>query len=394
MIKLTYYEGRKHFLNVFTVVLILLFSLINGIKIYSVYQQSSVLSEQNQSEFKEAYDLFYEEYSGKLTEEQWNKLQSIYNPIKEKVDEGTAGTEKDENSYTYNVYSDELFLRWCFVDEMDYDYHYKDYADKIVKKAVANIKFYEEKGNSCEVVKNYQIAKSFYKRAVGNFYNTEMYQYLFYYDFSSLLIIFLCIYGCSSVFVKENATGMFSIVKSSIYGKSHTFFAKLIALVFFIVFVSVLFSAEDYLFFLMNFKNADAGTQPLYALKGFQNTQLNLSMNQAFFYFSAIRLIGNLLLAISFFLVSSCFRKILSIFLINLGFTAFWVVLQDHAAEWTKIWNPISLISSRTFYFQMDFVSVMGYPIRCEYVSLVLACLLMILFTWIAYLHWKRGVRE
>lgn len=121
MRRLVYYELRKHFLTPVMAWMFLFLLIMDTLKIYSVYRESSLFSDSSLEEFKEAYGEFYPVYSGEITVEKINSLLEIYSPIYETVQSQTASTKEDENSYTYNVYSDELFFRKCFLEEMEYD---------------------------------------------------------------------------------------------------------------------------------------------------------------------------------------------------------------------------------------------------------------------------------
>ncbi len=390
MPRLIYYEGRKHFFTPVMLVLFLLFSVINGLKIYSVYQQSSVFSSQNQPEFKEAYALFYPTVSGEITFEKVRDLCAIYNPIKNVADQRMASTDKDDSSYTYNVYSDELFFRWCFLNELEYDYNYKAYAKNIVSKASANISFYEAVKNEYGANENYEIASAFYQREVSNFYNTECYQYLFYYDFSSLLIILLVIYGCSSVFVKEQETQMNMIIGTCTNGSVKTFLSKWIATGLFLMVLCILFSLEDYAFFAALFQNLDARGEPLYALEGFKNTILNLTIDQSFLLFAGTRFLGMLVLAAFFVLLSAAIKRMLPVFIVSFGLVAGAIILQSKIVNGMRLFNPISLVSSRTIYLNAEFINVAGYPVRIYYVSVVAAVIYTSVAIAVSYRSWRK----
>ena len=221
-------------------------------------------------------------YGGEITVEKINSLLEIYRPIYETVQSQTASTKEDENSYTYNVYSDELFFRKCFLEEMEYDYTYRSYAAEIVSEARENMDFYKEWGNRYEYRKNFYIARAFYGREIKDFYNTEMYQSLLYYDFSSILMLMLMVYGCASVFVKEEETEMKYIIRTSQNGRGRTYLAKIFSASLFLIVAGVLFSLWDYCLFSLFFGGTESAASPLYAIRGFQDTILTLSMGQGY----------------------------------------------------------------------------------------------------------------
>ncbi len=363
MRKLVYYELRKHFLAPVTAVVFLLLLVADGIKIYSVYQESSLFSSRNLEEFKGAYQELYPVYSGEITEEKINGLLEIYRPIYETVRSQTASTKKDESSYTYNVYSDELFFRKCFLEEMEYDYTYRPYAMGIVLEAKKNMDFYKGKGNMYEHRRNLCIARAFYGREIGGFYNTEMYQSLLYYDFSSLLLLMLMVYGCASVFAKEEETEMRSIIRTSRNGQGKTYLAKAFSVLLFSVVSGILFTLWDFCLFALFFGGTESAASPLYALRGFQDTLLNLSLGQGYLLISVFKIMGMCMFCVIFLLFSLVARKSLVAFLMNFASVIACLSVYDTIYNSSHLWNPVSLISGRNLILRSEFGNLAGYPV-------------------------------
>lgn len=317
MSRLIGFELKKHFFTLPLLFVSMLFLFADGLKIRSVYEEGSRFSDKNLPQFQEAYEELYPQYAGKITEEKIENLLHIYTPIYEKTLVQTAGTGRDADSYTYNVYSDELFLRMCFLEELEYDYTYRTYADNLVRRAKENMEFYEKMGNTFGQKENYLLAKAFYQREITDFSNTERYHFLFYYDFSTLMILLILAYGCASVFVKEEETQMICLLKTAGKGDRASCAAKLLSGLLFAALVSMAFSAADYGFFACFFGKTSAGSSPIYAIEGFCNTYFRLTLDQGLLLFFCCRMLGMCVMGMLFMLASLLVKRITAAFLFN-----------------------------------------------------------------------------
>lgn len=393
MRRLIYYECRKHFFTPVMLWMMLAFLAFNGIKIYSVYLENSIFSSKNQPEFLEVYEQFYKEYKGEITSEKIQKLLSIYKPIKKKTDSGLVGTGADKNSYTYNLYSDELLLRFCFLDKLKYNHFYKAYANNIVKQAKENMSFYKKVGNQYEYKKNYQIAKAFYHRELGEFYNYDRYQQLLAYDFSSIFLILLFIYGCSSVFVKEEETEMKYLIATSCRGGRDTFLAKIVSTLLFVVAAGGIFAIFNGFFFQIWYGIGDAGNQPLYVIKAFQNTDLSLSLKESYFLFSGIRILGFFLLGTLFLCVSLFVKKTIPAFIINFSIVFGLIRYGEHSEENLKLCSPISLICNQELFKSTGFIQIGNYPVKIWIFSICTAGVIAVILLLLCWKHWEKRCR-
>ncbi len=390
MRRLVYYELRKHFLTPVMAWMFLFLLIMDTLKLYSVYRESSLFSDSSLEEFKEAYGELYPVYSGEITVEKINSLLEIYSPIYETVQSQTASTKEDENSYTYNVYSDELFFRKCFLEEMEYDYTYRLYAAEIVSEARENMDFYEEWGNVYEYRRNLYLARAFYGREIKDFYNTEMYQSLLYYDFSAILLLMLMVYGCASVFVKEEETEMKYIVRTSQGGQGRTYLAKVFSALLFLVVAGVLLNVWDYCLFALWFGGTESAASPLYAIRGFQDTILTLTMGQGYMLLSALKITGICVFCMMFLLFSLAARKGMAAFLLNFVSIMMCVSAYDYIYNSGHLWNPVSLISGRNLILRSDFINLAGYPVPQYMIAVGVAVFLILGIVYTGWMLWRR----
>lgn len=386
MWKLIYYEMKKHFNNLILFIIIFCFMAINIIKIFSVYENNSFFSKKSQLDFKEPYNMLYEKYSGEITEEKIKDLMGIYIPIKMETASRTISTERDENSYTYNKYSDEIFLRWCFVDEMQYDYMYQYYANNVARNAIENMKFFYDKGNLYEYRKNYLIAKTFYLRKVSSFFNSERYQYFFYYDFSTLLMLMLITFGLSTAFVKDKESEMEYIILTTRNGRMQTRAAKMISASLFILIICIIFLWEDDITFKLIFGGEMVGDNPLYSLKGFRNTPLTLTIRECVYVWGALKVLGMLEIGMFILFLSKVFKKTIRVIVVGFTVIAGLIGLESVLTGTLRLFNPILLFSSRKLFFEATFTNCCGYPVPdyivCIFINLIILLIFSILILY------------
>lgn len=356
------FEFIKHFRNKATLIIILGLLLLNGWKICNLYKEKAIVAVQ--PEFANAYNEFYSLYKGEITLEKINSLLAVYEPIREKLQDRTYSTAFDPNSYTYNAYSDEIFLSKCFLDEMEYDYTYQNQALKIVRQTQKNKAFFADK-NLFEYRKNQLIENQFQNRKISDFFYTEMYQYYFFYDYSALLVLIICIFGMAGVFVIEKETEMEMLLATSRNGGLFTTVAKFMAALCFAVSVCMAFWIEDFVIFNICLGSLDAAKLPLYALQAFQNTMLCVNFNEFALGLSIIKTVGIVGCCFLFLLFSSVCKNTLIPFLSSFILSAVLIYLQRVACgkNILKCFNPFELVMGRDLFKNIDIINVFEFPI-------------------------------
>lgn len=369
MVDLIIFECRKHFLKTSILVAILLFSILNVAKIYTVYHQNSLLSPNfSDPKWKKLYWEMYEDFRGEMSEEKVQKLMSIYEPLEKQTADQTASTRTDNpNTYTGNIYNDFLFFKWCLVQPMEHAYMYGNYAQKVVTNAKENIKFYESVGNQYEMSKNAAIANMFKGRAISDFSYTEMYQYYVHYDFSAFLVLLICLYALMSVFVSEKETEMDTLLLTTRFGGQQTVSAKLVASVIFIGFICTWFWLLDFASFSIIFGSMEGASVPLFVLENFVNSSIHVSLAQYALISSMLKTVGIVVLGLAFLLISSLFKNALLPFIMSL-FVAFGLIYFGEAYMGSgkvllKSINPFILIVNRELFRTTEFINLFGFPV-------------------------------
>lgn len=397
MISLIMYEVKKHFIKLPMLIIFLLFVIFNVIKIQNIYNDKGLFAQQGLSETKKVYWDCFEEFGGKITNEKIEKLMSIYRNIQDKIADRTLSTEYDENSYTYNAYKDEIFFRWFFTEEMEYDYIYKSYSKGIVRNAKENILFYDSIENDYKSKENYKIAMQFLNREIKEFTYTEKYLNYIQYDFSILLVILICIYGLSNMFILEKDTEMNDILKTTKRGGKETVIAKFITSFLFITTISFLFWIVDYFSFSYYFKSFHGNHSPIYALQLFKNTPLNVQLIEYSIISNILKTFGIFIISIIVLFFSSIFKRTLYSYIASL-ITVYLLILWYDIdlilnIRGMKLANPVSLLINRDLFQNISFINVGNQPIPNYYVSLGIQIIIMLFFSSIIFKCVKRSNR-
>lgn len=400
MVRLIRFEYRKHFVKPSIIITLLVFSLISAFKIYGIYSENSLFargySTEQTVQIKQLYWDFYKDFRGEITPDKIKQLLEIYRPIEAKTADLTASTRTDDpNTYTGNVYTDYHFFRRCFVLQMEHDYMYQSYANKVASAAQENMSFYQSIGNSYDYRKNASIAENFSGRKIQEFSFTEMYQYYLHYDFSSFLALLLCVYGLVSVFVSEKESEMDTLLLTTKFGGSKTIAAKLLSSALFVIGVCTWFWLFDLLAFSAVFGSFEGAAAPLYAIKSFADTSLSLTIGQYALLSGAVKTVGMLLLGLSILLLSSLFRNALLPFALSLvgafGLITWQGIFMGSGYLWAKVLNPFVLMVNREFFRKTEFVNLFGFPVPSYIMAMLASVLWGIVFAVILMMTMRKS---
>lgn len=368
MVRLFFFEFRKHFMKTSIVIAIICFSLLNIAKIYSEYHEKSLLSSSANPEWQELYwNEIYDQFKGMMTDKKIETLMSIYKPLEQQTADKTASTETNNpDTFTGNLYNDHLFFKWNFVDPMEYSYMYKQYANDVVKNAKENISFFDSLENDYEYKKNKIISDRFQGRSIDSFSYTEMFQYYIHYDFSAFLVILICLYSLMSVFVTEKETEMNVLLLTTKAGGKRTIYSKLFSASVFVSAVSFWFGLIDLIAFASFFGSLEALFSPVYAIENFANTALNINLAEYVLLSLVVKTIGILIVSYLFLFSSLFFKNALLPFIINLlflfGFIYFQEAYMGSERIIFKVINPFSLVVHRDLFGGTEFVNLFGFP--------------------------------
>ncbi len=397
MTRLIKYEFYKLFCKRSILVVLILFSIMNLFKIDSEFHSYSYLADGNDSRsWNSVYWQLYENYRGEITAEKINHLLSLYQPLVDATADMTASTAKDNpDMITGNIYSDMNILEKYYVRPMEYFYHYRTYALKVAERAKENVAVYQERGQTYEVRKNSVIYNLYSGRNIKAFAYEEMYNYYLNYDFSGILVLFLCLYGVVSTFVCEKETQMDMLLLTNPNGGKKTVFAKIAAATLFVNSVAIWFSVVDYVGFVYFFGTAEGGKLPLYAVSNFSTAAVNCSLWQYSILSAVIRAVGVWTMSMVFLLISMFWRNALVPFVADFGAALCFVITGASQSclsnIWLKITNPYSLLANRILFSKTEFIGFAGYPIQSFLAAIVFAITVGVVSIAAMMMHSKRN---
>lgn len=366
MRRLIGFEWRKSFRRLPVLALLVLFTAVDMIKIYGVYQENSYLAEDES--WNTVYWELYGDYAGEMTLDKIDALLEIYRPLEEKTADLTATSAYGvEGTLTGNIWSDRNLLKRYYVTPMQYCYTYRNLAAQVYRKARENAELFTGLGNRYEAARNERIAALYQGRRIDSFSYTEGWLYFVYYDFSAVLVLLLCLYGLSQVFTREKESGMDKLLPAIRNGGKKTAAAKLIAVTMFVVGVSLWFSAVDYAGFGIIFGMGGGANLPIYAIENLAYASVKLSIWQYAVVTALSRALGLWVFSMAVLLISVFCRH--SLIPLAAGAAAFAVLALAGAQwnysshSWLAAMNPYSLVVGRLLYGRTGFVNWLGLPL-------------------------------
>lgn len=400
MRRLIQYELSKLCFRRVVLLMILVFSVLNLLKIQDVYQSYSYLANGNGPQsWNTVYWQLYPQFSGTMTTDKIDALMERYRPLEEATADLTASTASgNPNTMTGNLYGDRNLLDKYYVRPMKYFYNYQSMAEQIAEKARENSLQFKEAGNLFETRKNAEIYHQFVGREISTYGYTEMYNYLVNYDFSTVLIILLCLYAVTTVFVKEKETQMDLLLLTSPRGGLQTCAAKIIAVSAFSSGVVLWFAALDFIGCCLAFHTAEGGNLPLYAISNFSTSPLNITLLQYVLLSAVVKALGMWSLCMGMLALSMKWKTALFPFAINLSMLLALIfqgaACQFYSNVWEKIWNPYVLLVNRTLFTKTEFINCFGYPIPSYQAAIFISVLVGILFAAIILRCYARNQHD
>ena len=391
MMRLIRFEFIKQFCKRSTLVILVLFSIINLLKIHSEYKAYSYLSNGNdERSWNAVYWHLYDEYSGEITVEKINHLLDLYSPLAEATADMTASTATDNpNTMTGNLYSDRNLLDKYYVQPMQYFYGYQSAADRIAEKARENSLLYEERGEEYEARKNVVIYRLYADRAISEYAYHEMYNYYLNYDFSTVLMLLLCLYGIVSTFVSEKETQMDMLLLTSVNGGKKTALAKIVAVTVFVWLVCLWFSLLDYIGFAASFHTFEGWSLPAYAIPNLAEAAVNINLLQYSLLSAALKAVGAWTLGMLMLLLSTFWKNALIPFVLDLATCMALIIGGASVAyssfPWAKVLNPYSLLTNRILMGKTEFLNIANHPVLTYKVAVAFALISSLLIALAIY---------
>ncbi len=374
MNNLFFYELKKMLSSKLLIFAVLFLLFINGFNIYTVNDK---FHDKANLDVTLAEWQIYLLFEGKITEKKTEALQNYKNDL-ELAAQGNAELER----YYLNAYSD-LTLVSRFLGDLKNAEGYKEQINSLLNENEKQSSVYEKKDNGYLIKTAQLIGERYANREITEFYNVEPFDNYFGYDFSSVLILMLVFLASSKLFAGERESGMEILLKSTLKGKRELNNAKINVLVSFTVIICILFFLTDFFMFekCLRFRGLD---NPLYSIKNYIYTPLNISIGSFTILHILLKLIGITAFASLGALFSSLFDKSLIVFVCDVFALAFFMLLSvytNEALDVFNLFNPITMLLSRQMFFDFNAVNIFGFPVLKCYVAFACNSLFILLTT-------------
>ncbi|MEG0751071.1 MAG: hypothetical protein RR998_04920 [Oscillospiraceae bacterium] len=364
--RLVFFEMRKNFFKKSILIVLIIFTALNIFKIFSSYEMYGKFRNDKIGKAQSAYAEIYSDVSGKMTDSKIQLIVGEYKRLLNEISEFTYSKDYDENTYTGYIMGDFNLFKFDFFEPMNYAFNYSSYSKEIANKAILNAEFFKSQNNTYEVQKNEMIADLYQNRKIESFYDYNGFEALFKYNFSSILIFLLCVFALTPVFVTEKETGMNLILQVSQSGGVKTALAKYFAAIIFVLSICMWFFLCDIATFGLRY-GFDGVLSPLYGIKEFKNTPLNISILGYCFVFFGIKALSILSVSSLILLISQFPKKIIFPFIINISIIFLLIFLSDlsgrHFYEMLNLFNPASLLTPTEIFKVFSVVRIFDIPI-------------------------------
>lgn len=354
------FELRKSFFTPMMLLFLVALLGMNYWKLNAEYDERTSLFAQ----YASAYEDRYACWSGTLTPEKMGNMMEILAPLQEKFNSRSLSSMPGSGVYTDTEFDDYLFLSDNFADEMQFDYLYPNTVSSICQKAQQLVALGEKTGNSYEVRKNTKIFYTFAGRQIPAFADTRWIEVWLEHDYSSMVILLLCIFGLSPVFVIERETQMHMLMRTTRRGGGWTAAAKLTASLLFVAGICVLFYGMDIGVLGLRSGHWEALRSPVYAMAYLAYTPLNMSIGSFMLWSMLVKGSGIISMSCIILLLSCLCRRVLITFISSFGM----VVILTGALQLSRIkvackwFNPMELVMVRELLPETRFANLFGQP--------------------------------
>lgn len=381
---LGWYEARKYIFTPWMLLFLVLFLCLNGWKLKSEYDKKT-------DDQPESYEQLYEKWKGPITMDTITDLMTIYGPLERGSESFTLSIEPGSGTYTNTEREDWRFLMSYFKSEMEWDYLYVNKVYELVQNSKAVIAI---AGDSQLSRQEQRMIQLFSGRKIPAFADTKYIEVWQEHDFSSLLVLLLCLFAMSPMFVNERDTGMYMLQRTARFGGNATAWAKLVTTFLFVCVVSLLFYGEDILVLQALSGHPEALSSPVYAISAMADTPLTMTIGEYILWSGGFKLLGIWVFSLLFLLLSCLLKELLTVFFTGAASVILLSLLQSVSATkpYLQLWNPAEAVFIHDNMRSIHFLDLFSQPVLLH--QALFAGLLVVSILLLAAIHWKNPGRR
>lgn len=354
--KLFFYELRKSFLRKHVIVMLILLSVLDVVKIgLDKYQGSIDSLYLENKEQREAFEQLYKKTKGKFTDSTLQFITGEEERLGEIYDKRLNYNAPGEVTYCGNLYEDYRILEVYIAKEFHYMQEYEAYSNEITALAADNIAYYKDKGNLLKVRENKYIADNYSNRSVKEFYRTDSIMGYLNSYFSTILIIFMCFLGVAPVFGAEYDCKMHYILLTSKRGGLNSTLIKILSSLLFSWIMVLWFFVLDITTYQIFF-GLEGLHNPVWAIQEFKESFLNCSIQTFLLHEVLLKLLAVMSVCMVILFLSLLLKKMIYVSLGFLILLAGWYVAGNFTFSFSRwkmmlaLWNPVTLFRSLNLY--------------------------------------------
>lgn len=353
------FEFKKSFRKPFVIIAIFVCTLVDLAGIYFTcqgYKRWTLEEDFNK--------ICQTELCGNITNDKIDFVIKEDRRLTDLISDQSFSREFDPNTYTGYTFQDWMLFHDNIMPRMKYAVDYPYLMDDLLKRANENIHFYKTNQNDFEVRKNLQIVSFYSNRSIPEFQSLIGVKYFLYYDFSSILVLLLCLLLISPIFVSEKENKMTQLLPSFVMGRRKIVNIKLIYSILVVFLLNVWFLIVDLCGFAL-FSHLAGFNLPLYAVSEFKFTSLNLPIWQFILLNFLLKNLGFITIALIIAFASKIINKSVYVFLVGIMPLLLFFVSQFDIQGFfslAEIINPILLVKNRYLFIDYAAQNIFGYP--------------------------------
>lgn len=362
--KILFYEMRKSHLKTATLILLVIFTILNFIRMNDRCRTRLTMT---YGEHGTYYFRLYDTICGELTEEKLTPFRERANELENEVMDMVFSTEyRPDEFYTGYVFGDFMLYNVDIGRAISYCSTYPNTSNAIAARAAESYDFYKSVGNTYEAKTNDLIFDLYRDRYIPEFRATYWTNLFFGHEFSSLLCVVMLIFGLAASFTTEKESGMYQLIAST-GNKIKTSAAKIGSAAVYCAFLSVWFTGCDLLFtdILLGVKGLD---MPLYSATIFEKTPFNFCFIEAVFVVLGTRFLALFTISLMILLISKITPNTIISMVCSFGAVLALILLT---AVLQNIWNPIGMLTPNAYLTEFSCVKLFGEPVLTLFAGLL-----------------------
>lgn len=335
-------------------------------------------------DFNRGWQIIYKNIKGPITDEKITYLENYYNNMLEK-----SNTTKKSDEFLSGYSYGDMNIALEHLENIKNAVKYKSDAESISKSTKAYSNYFHNVGNTYMEHYYNKVSNYYNKRAIDNYYDYSGINRFLNYNFSSILVLMLCVLYSSVIFSEEKSSGMFDLIYTSFNGKKNNTKNKILTIFIFVFVLQALFEICDFITFSC-FYNMDGIFTELYCIEDYKYTPLNIKIISFVFLRFLYKFTGFITISTICATISKLFDNFYSSII---SYITLLLLIFSSGFDSIKILslNPIYCIQCYYLFNKINLMNFFNVPIPYTNILLI-GNLLFIIFLILFCLKFEKGL--